>query len=61
MVTEGEKGGTVEITCPACGDDVGMPDDAVLGEVIWCYSCGVELEVVSLDPPRVVLFEEEEK
>ncbi len=47
--------------CPACGEDMGLPDDLVLGEVVWCYSCGVELEVVSLEPLHVALFEEEEK
>jgi alpha-aminoadipate carrier protein LysW len=47
--------------CPACGDDMGLPDDIVLGEVVWCFSCGIELEVVSLEPVRIELFEEEEK
>jgi lysine biosynthesis protein LysW len=40
---------------------MGLPEDVVLGEVVWCFSCGIELEVVSLEPLRVVLFEEEEK
>jgi alpha-aminoadipate/glutamate carrier protein LysW len=48
-------------TCPACGAEVEMPDDAELGEILWCDNCGMELEVISVDPPRVQLFEEEEK
>jgi len=39
-----------------------MPEDrVVLGEVLWCASCGAELEVVSVEPLAVSLFEEEEK
>jgi|GEM_PF-1238031 alpha-aminoadipate carrier protein LysW len=47
--------------CPACGVKVTLEPDVVLGEVVWCANCGAELEVVSLDPIRVDLFEEEEK
>lgn len=48
-------------TCPACGFAVEVADDAFLGEFVWCENCGAELEVISLDPARLELFEEEEK
>jgi len=47
--------------CPACGAPIGLPEDPILGEVMWCDACGAELEVMSLQPLRVELFEEEEK
>jgi alpha-aminoadipate carrier protein LysW len=47
--------------CPACGAAVDLPEDPVLGEVIWCDGCGAELEIMALEPLRVELFEEEEK
>ena len=49
------------VACPACGYKQTLAPDVVLGEVVWCDSCGAELEVVSLEPLRVDLFEDEEK
>lgn len=48
-------------TCPACGAPLDLPEDPILGEVLWCDACGAELEVVALTPLRIHLFEEEEK
>lgn len=36
-----------------------IPDDANLGDILECPICGAEVEVVSLNPPQVVLLEEE--
>jgi lysine biosynthesis protein LysW len=47
--------------CPACGELVRAGEDVVLGEVVACDHCGVELEVIGLGPLRLDLFEEEEK
>jgi alpha-aminoadipate carrier protein LysW len=52
---------TTTCRCPACGAGVALPEGAVLGEVLACDHCGVELEVISLDPARLDFFEEEEK
>lgn len=60
MLDSEQAAGSVS-PCPACGADVELALDVVLGEIVWCDDCGAELEVVSLDPPRLVLFEEEEK
>lgn len=47
--------------CPACGELLRADDDVVLGETIPCANCGVELEVIGLQPLRLDLYEEEEK
>ena len=47
--------------CPACGADVDLPADVELGEILHCAHCGAEVEVISRDPLRLDLFEEEEK
>ncbi len=47
--------------CPECGTSVPVPDDAIPGELMICDHCQVELEVEALEPPSLVLFEEEEK
>jgi alpha-aminoadipate carrier protein LysW len=37
-------------TCTECGGDVTLHDDAEVGEIVDCGTCGTELEVVSEDP-----------
>ncbi len=46
--------------CPECGAELNM-SDVVQGEIIQCEDCGVELEVVSLDPLKLELAPEEEE
>ena len=47
--------------CPECTTDVAIPGDVLEGELLICDHCGVGLEVLSLDPPEIAVFEEEEK
>ena len=47
--------------CPVCGADVELNDDAVQGELITCPECGVELEIVSLDPAELAEAPQEEE
>lgn len=47
--------------CPVCGADVELPEGTVQGELITCPDCGVELEVISLDPPQVEEAPQEEE
>lgn len=51
----------LKVSCPECGEDVFLPADVELGEIIECDNCGAELDVTSTDPPEVMVFEEEEK
>lgn len=52
---------TVLATCPSCDEDVELPDDVEVAEVIVCKNCEHDLEVVSLDPPSLTEWDEEEK
>lgn len=47
--------------CPECAADVTLPGDVMEGEIVVCPECGVELEVISLDPPELELAPEEEE
>lgn len=37
-------------TCAVCEQTVETPADPLVGELVPCGSCGVELEVVATDP-----------
>ena len=41
------------VKCPVCDADVKVAGDAMVGELLTCADCGVELEVVSLSPLTV--------
>ena len=38
---------TLSAECPECAANVSLPDDAVVGEIVQCAECGVELEAES--------------
>lgn len=40
-------------TCIECGDDVTLPEDVEVGELVDCGTCGTELEVLGVDPIEV--------
>lgn len=40
-------------TCPVCEASVAVPNDAMLNELIACRDCGIELEIISLNPLRL--------
>ena len=47
--------------CPVCAAEVLFPDDAVVGELISCPDCGTELEIISIDPPKLEEAPQEEE
>lgn len=40
----------MQAECVECGALVGLPGDAMQGEILTCGDCGVELEVINLNP-----------
>lgn len=47
--------------CPVCGVEIELAKDTVQGELIECSDCGTELEVVSVNPPKVQEAPQEEE
>lgn len=40
------------VNCPECDAQITV-EDVIAGEILVCPDCGVELEVISLDPLTV--------
>jgi len=47
--------------CPECEAQVPLRGGLEHGEVVQCPDCGVELEVVTLNPTRLVVAPPEEE
>lgn len=37
--------------CVECGGAVDLPENAEIGEIVDCQTCGTELEVIDVSPP----------
>jgi len=49
------------VSCPECVAELTLEEDVVLGEIIVCPDCGVDLEITSLEPAAVDLAPMEEE
>lgn len=47
--------------CLECGAELELEADVEVGEIVVCPDCGVELEVISLDPIALDLAPEVEE
>jgi alpha-aminoadipate/glutamate carrier protein LysW len=45
----------MNVTCPECGAEFNLDQGTEQNEIIVCPDCGVDLEIVDLDPPSVEL------
>lgn len=52
---------SLQAECPECAADVSLADDVMVNEIVQCAECGVELEVIKLDPPELDFAPEEEE
>ncbi len=43
----------MKTTCLICDGLLQFQKDTILNEIILCDDCGTELEVISIDPPKV--------
>ncbi len=49
------------VNCPECDAEITLEAGTEQNEILVCPDCGVDLEVVSLDPPAVELAPMEEE
>jgi alpha-aminoadipate/glutamate carrier protein LysW len=63
IVNDRDKRRTVmpNITCPECFAETTLASEVEVGEIVVCPDCGVDLEVISLQPPQVDLAPMEEE
>ncbi len=47
--------------CPECDADVEIPADAMENELVSCAECGIELEIMRLEPIELELAPEIEE
>ena len=47
--------------CTECEVEIILEDTTEVGEIIQCPDCGMDLEVISVDPPEVAPAPEEEE
>ena len=43
----------VEIVCPDCSAEFEIPEDVIVGEIISCPDCGLDLKVAKLGKGKV--------
>lgn len=48
-------------SCVECAAHVPLPDDVLQNEIVQCPECGVELEVISVEPLTLTLAPEVEE
>jgi alpha-aminoadipate/glutamate carrier protein LysW len=49
------------VTCPECAAEITLAKGTEVGEIIVCPDCGVDLEVIGLEPAKVQLAPREEE
>ena len=49
------------VNCPECEAQIKLEPGTEVGEILVCSDCGVDLEVISLEPPKVQLAPREEE
>jgi alpha-aminoadipate carrier protein LysW len=45
--------------CLDCQTDIEIPQSLEIGEIVECKNCGAEMEILSLDPLKMEVLEEE--
>lgn len=50
-----------QVPCPECGAAVDLAKGTVQSEIVSCGDCGVDLEVVKIDPLELAPAPEEEE
>lgn len=49
------------VFCPECEAELDMDDNVMQGEILVCPDCGVDLEVITIDPITIEIAPMEEE
>ena len=49
------------VSCPECAAEITLDEGTEVNEIIVCPDCGVDLEVISLEPATVEMAPMEEE
>ncbi|MEM2093891.1 MAG: lysine biosynthesis protein LysW [Candidatus Bathyarchaeia archaeon] len=44
-----------KVTCPDCLAEIDVPDDVMVGEIVSCPDCGLDLEVEKVEGQTIEL------
>lgn len=47
--------------CPVCQNEVKIPEDCQIGDIVECEACGEEFEVVSINGEEITVMPIEEE
>jgi alpha-aminoadipate carrier protein LysW len=61
LITNYPTGGRIMAKCLECAAELDLAPDVEEGEIVVCPDCGVELEVMSLEPITLELAPEVEE
>jgi len=45
----------MKVSCPECAAEFEAPNDLVVGEILSCPDCGLEVEVCEINSGKVLL------
>ncbi|KKR33545.1 MAG: Lysine biosynthesis protein LysW [candidate division CPR2 bacterium GW2011_GWC1_39_9] len=52
-------GELLELKCPDCGETIILDESFEAGELVICGNCGLEMEILEVDPLKFRPLEEE--
>ena len=47
------KGFPYACLCPECDDELNIPEDHMVGEIITCMDCGMAYEISNVEPVEI--------
>lgn len=52
---------TIQTECPVCGCNLSLGKNVIVSELVDCVDCGIELEVVGINPIQLNEAPQEEE
>ena len=39
-----------KVVCPDCKSEIKLTEETMVGDIVECFECGTEVEIISLNP-----------